>query len=94
MQLSPRHYKRHLFVCVNEKDFGKECCGKKDSKEILQSLRDHVNQNGLTGTYNITKSLCLGHCLEGPTVAVYPEGKILTHVKKEDVKKIVDEFLS
>ncbi|MBI4148992.1 (2Fe-2S) ferredoxin domain-containing protein [Candidatus Woesearchaeota archaeon] len=93
MELSPVRYQRHIFVCVNEKDYGKECCGFKQGPEILQILRDHVNKSGLVGKYNITKSRCLGHCLQGPTIAIYPEGKIFVHVTVEDTKRIIEEFL-
>jgi len=94
MQESHRTYQRQIFVCVNERDYGKECCGFKGAKEILQQLRDHINQNGLIGKYNITKSLCLGHCLQGPAITIWPEGRTFTNITKEDVQQIIDEFLT
>jgi len=94
MQEHLRKYKRHIFVCVNEKDFGKHCCAFKGSKEILQMLRDHINNHGLMGTYNVTKSLCQGHCLVGPAIVIYPEGKTFINVTKEDVPKIIKEYLT
>jgi len=93
MQLSPTSYQRHIFVCINEKDFGKDCCGLKQGHQILQILRDHINNNGLVGKYNVTKTKCLGHCTQGPALAIYPEGKIFTHVSVEDTKSIIEEFL-
>ena len=85
-------YKRHIFVCLNKKDEG-ECCSNKDSEEILLKLRKHVNENGLMHIYNVSKSLCLGHCLNGPTIAIYPDGKILRKVSLNDVDKIIKEYL-
>jgi len=75
MELVNQKYKRHVFVCINEREI-EECCAKKDSTEILRILREHVNKNGLMSLYNITKTKCLGHCSEGPTIAIYPEGLI------------------
>lgn len=92
MELINQKYKRHIFVCINEKE-QEECCSKKNSNEILRILREHVNQNGLMSLYNITKTKCLGHCNEGPTIAVYPEGYIFKKVTIEDTKKIINEFL-
>ena len=93
MELVNVRYKRHIFVCINDKEQG-ECCAKKDSEKILKILREHVNENGLMGIYNITKTKCLGHCNEGPTIAVYPEGLIFKKVTLEDTEKIIREFLN
>ena len=93
MELVNAKYKRHIFVCINDKEEG-ECCSKKNSNEILKLLRDYVNQNGLMSLYNITKTKCLGHCNEGPTIVINPEGYIFKKVTLEDTKKIIKEFLN
>lgn len=93
MELVNAKYKRHIFVCINDREVG-EACAKRDSEKILSILRYHVNQNGLMGIYNITKTKCLGHCNEGPTIAIYPEGYIFKKVSLEDTKKIIKEFLN
>ena len=93
MELVDAKYKRHIFVCINDRE-AEECCFKKDAEKILRILRDHVNQNGLMSLYNITKTKCLGHCNEGPTIAIYPEGYIFKKVSLEDTKKIIKEFLN
>lgn len=86
-------YKRHIFVCINDREVG-DCCAKRNGEEILKILRDHINKNGLVGKFNITKTKCLGHCSEGPTIAVYPDGKIFKKVSVADTKRIIDEFLT
>lgn len=93
MELIQKKYKKHIFVCINDKEEG-ECCAKKDSNEILRILREHVNNNGLMHIYNITKTKCLGHCNEGPTIVIYPEGLFFRKVTIEDTKKIIKEFLN
>jgi len=92
MQELPVKYQRHIFVCINEREDG-ECCAKRGSAEILKALREHVNRNGLMGKYNVTKTKCLGHCEEGPTIAVYPDGKIFTGVTLSDTAEIIQKFL-
>lgn len=92
MNLIPISYKRHIFVCVNERQG--DCCAGKGSMEILMLLRDYINKNGLVSKYNVTKTKCLGHCEDGPTIAIYPDGNIYTHVTKEDVNEIIEKFLS
>jgi len=86
-------YKRHVFVCINERDEG-ESCGKKEGHDILRILREHVNSNGLVGVFNITKTKCLGHCNFGPTLAIYPEGIIYRKVTLEDTKEIIEKYLT
>ena len=104
MEESPRKYERHIFVCINER-VGRQACGNTsprihtsevepvDGNEIVQQLRDHINQSGLVHKYNITKVKCLGHCLEGPALAIYPEGKILVKVRPEDIQEIKAKYL-
>ena len=91
MDISPVKYERHLFVCVNEKPG--QCCGPAGGQEILDVLRAHVNARGLFHRFNVSKVSCFGHCLAGPTVAVYPEGVILTHVSPRDTEDIIRRFL-
>ena len=86
-------YKRHIFVCLNNREEG-ESCSEKDSEEILMKLRSHINENGLVHKYNVSKSLCLGHCLNGPTIAIYPDGIILRKVSLKDVDEIIKNYLS
>ena len=92
MELVPVKYKRHIFVCVNDREDG-DACAKRNSEAILKALREHINHSGQFGKYNVSKSKCLGHCASGPTIAVYPEGFIFRKVTLDDTKKIIEEFL-
>jgi len=92
MELIPHTYQCHIFVCVNEREQG-ECCGTTDAVQIVQQLRHHINTNRLFDRYNVTKSRCLGHCQEGPVIAIYPQGHIFKKVTLADVKSIIEHFL-
>ena len=92
MELISQKYQCHIFVCVNERAEG-ECCMQKDAYGILEKLREHVNKKGLFRKYNITKSRCLGHCSEGPTIAIYPQGHIFKKVSVSDCDEIIRRFL-
>ncbi|MBI4140638.1 (2Fe-2S) ferredoxin domain-containing protein [Candidatus Woesearchaeota archaeon] len=93
MEQINKKYKHHIFVCINERDSG-DCCAKRNSTEILRILREHINNNGLVHEFNVTKTKCLGHCAEGPTIVIYPEGVFFKKVCVDDTKKIIDEFLT
>jgi len=86
-------YKCHIFVCVNDREQG-PCCAKRDSEQVFMTLRNHINQNSLMGKYNVSRSKCLGHCNDGPTLAIYPDGKIFRKVALSDTKQIIEKFLS
>jgi (2Fe-2S) ferredoxin len=47
----------------------------------------------LFNKYNVSKSKCLGHCENGPTIAIYPDGHIFRKVTPTDVPQIIDKFL-
>lgn len=94
MQISPRTYERQIFVCVNEKDMGRHSCGLRGGWDILKKLRDHLNRHGLFGRYNVTKTLCQGHCLQGPAITIYPGGKTFTNITEDDIDTIIRDYLS
>ncbi len=94
MEQIPVKYERHIFVCVNERKDGKDCCASRESIYILKALRDHINKNALFHKFNVSKSLCLGHCSEGPTIAIYPDGKLFKKVSMKDVPEIIESYLS
>ncbi|MBI4895816.1 MAG: (2Fe-2S) ferredoxin domain-containing protein [Candidatus Aenigmarchaeota archaeon] len=93
MEQVPVKYERHIFVCVNDRQEG-DCCSNRGGLEISKALRDYVNKHGLFHRFNISKSRCLGHCSEGPTIAIYPDGKIFKNVSIKDIDKIINEYLS
>jgi (2Fe-2S) ferredoxin len=86
-------YTKHIFVCVKERET-EECCSKNNSEEIFLKLREHINKNSLMHSFNVSKSLCLGHCLEGPTIVIYPDKIFLRKVSIDDVDGIIKEHLS
>ncbi|MBI4182289.1 MAG: (2Fe-2S) ferredoxin domain-containing protein [Candidatus Aenigmarchaeota archaeon] len=89
-QRSP--YSRHVLVCVNRRGDG-QSCGPDGGEEILQALREEVNRTGAYRHCNVSQVRCLGHCLDGPTVMVWPEGLLLTRVGKKDIPGLIRRFL-
>lgn len=89
------HIKRHVFVCINQRQPGHPmgCCQSKGSIELIQALGDAVNTSDLAAYTAVAGSTCLGPCTMGPTVVVYPEGVWYQGVKKDDIPEIVDEHL-
>lgn len=87
-------YKRHVLVCVNERENGKDCCKHVNGYESFMELKNFVRANGLTNDIWVTKTGCLGFCNDtGCTIAVYPEKVWFLQTKKEDLENI-KKFIS
>jgi (2Fe-2S) ferredoxin len=89
-------FRRHVFVCVNDRpDGARGCCAGRGSTEVLAALRLALaGDEALWETTAVTECGCLGPCTEGPTLVVYPEGTWYSHVRTEDVDEIVREHLA
>lgn len=88
---SDKQLDAHLFICVNEKE-GKECCAAKGAAELrdkLKKISKDPNRKWL-GRVRVNNSGCLGHCEEGITAVLYPQGKWFTHLDKDDADVLVD----
>ena len=85
-------FKRHLFVCVNERpEGGRPACA---AVALVAALQAHVAEKSeLWDQVAITATGCLGPCFDGPTVVVYPEGVWYAGVRVQDAGEIVREHL-
>jgi (2Fe-2S) ferredoxin len=86
-------YKKHIFVCTNEREGGKQCCGEKAGMELVAEFKNLVKEHKLTADVRAQRAGCFDVCNSGPAVVVYPEGVFYGHVKPEDVKEIFEEHI-
>lgn len=88
-------FKRHVFVCLNERDPAdpRGSCKHRGAEEIFSAMKDGAKQAGLKGEVRINRAGCLDHCEHGPTVVVYPEA-VWYHVPSvEDAQEIVQSHV-
>lgn len=88
-------YKRHVFVCLNERDPSdpRGCCKHRGAEEIFKVLKDGAAKAGLKDSMRINRAGCLDHCEYGPSVVVYPEA-VWYHVPTvEDAQEILREHI-
>lgn len=87
--------KKHVFVCTQSRPPGhpRGSCGAKGSMEVFQEFLQQFEKRGLWGRCAVTGSGCIGPCVNGPSVLVYPEGVMYGAVGKEDVAAIIEEHL-
>lgn len=68
-------------------------CTASKSAELITAFAEALKQNNLEDEVHIVKTGCFGFCQKGPLIAVYPDQVFYCHVKKEDVRRIVEEHL-
>ncbi|MGV6816736.1 MAG: (2Fe-2S) ferredoxin domain-containing protein [Thiotrichales bacterium] len=86
---------KHVFVCVQNRPEGhpRPSCGKKGCVEVADAFYQQLEQRQAFDKIQVTTTGCLGPCMEGPSVLVYPEGVMYGRVTAEDVTTIFDEHL-
>lgn len=86
-------YKKHVFICTNDKPAPKKCCGSEKGMELVEAFKASLTEKGLQKEIRAQKSGCLDVCAFGPGLVVYPEGVFYGNVKPEDVEEIVNSHL-
>jgi len=89
------YYNKHVFFCVNQRTNGKKCCGDADAAAMRLYAKERIAALDLAGKgkVRVNSAGCLGHCLQGPTIVIYPEGVWYTYKNREDIDAIIDEHL-
>ena len=88
-------YKRHVFVCLNERDPGnpKGSCKHRGADEIFNALKIGTSKAGLGDDVRINRAGCMEHCQYGPSVVVYPEAVWYRVPTVKDAEEILREHV-
>lgn len=86
-------YKKHVFICCNQKANGKSCCGEERGLALLQEMKKIALEKGIGKEIRIQKSGCLDACSFGPSMVVYPEGNYYGNVQLQDLEFIIESDL-
>ncbi|MEO7336865.1 MAG: (2Fe-2S) ferredoxin domain-containing protein [Caldimonas sp.] len=89
-------YKRHVFVCLNEREPGnpKGCCKHRGADAIFSTLKMGAKKAGLSDDdVRINRAGCLEHCEFGPSVVVYPEAVWYRVPTVADAEEILREHV-
>lgn len=86
-------YKKHVFVCTNQKAAPKKSCGEAHGNELVDAFKAALAERGLLKEMRAQKTACLDACAFGPTVVVYPEGTYYGNVQLADINEIVESHL-
>ena len=86
-------YTKHVFVCTNDKEAPKKCCGSERGMELVNAFKEGLKAKGLDTEIRAQRAGCLDTCAKGPSVVVYPEGVFYGFVTPEDVNEIIEKHL-
>jgi (2Fe-2S) ferredoxin len=86
---------KHVFVCTQNRPQGhpRGSCASKGSAEIMNEFMNEIQARLLFEKVLLTNTGCMGPCMMGTSVLVYPEGIMYGNLKKTDVKTIVEQHL-
>jgi len=80
-------YRRHAIMCC-----GKSCG---ENLPLLNYLKDQVVAAGLVvgdpDAVRVNRAGCLGVCMEGPVMVVYPEGVWYCNLNQSAIDRIIEE---
>lgn len=90
----PLFYRRHVFVCTNERPAGhpRGCCKARDSERLRNYMKARAKELGLADV-RINSAGCLDRCELGPTMVIYPEGIWYSPKTTEDIDEILTTHL-
>jgi (2Fe-2S) ferredoxin len=86
-------YQKHIFVCTNQKESPKKCCGAGHGAELVAAFKEAMKEHDLLPAMRAQPTGCLDVCGKGPAVIVYPEGILYGNVQLSDVAEIVQSHL-
>jgi (2Fe-2S) ferredoxin len=88
-------YKRHVFVCVNERapSHPKGCCKQRGAVAVREALKKRLGALGIKDLVRANNAGCLDQCEHGVVIVVYPEQVWYGGVTVDDVEEIVERHI-
>ncbi len=80
-------YRSQVLVCTGTG------CSSSGSWNIIKIFNEEIAKAGLEKEVRVINTGCFGLCETGPVVIVYPEAAFYSHIKVDDVERIVNEHL-
>ena len=80
-------YKNEILVC------GGTGCTSSSALKILDKIESLLIEKNIKDKVKLIKTGCFGLCAAGPIVIIYPQGAFYSHVKLEDVDRLIEEHI-
>lgn len=86
-------YKKHIFVCVNERKDGLKSCGEAQGMDIVNAFKALILKDKLHVEVRAQRAGCLDVCNLGPALVVYPDAVFYGNVTLNDVEEIYQSHI-
>jgi len=87
-------FDKHIFICTNQRDKGKESCGEAKGLKLVELFKKAIKQHKhLNIQVRAQRAGCLDVCEFGPALVVYPEGVFYGEVNECDVDEIIESHI-
>jgi (2Fe-2S) ferredoxin len=80
-------YRKLVLVCTNLKEGGKECCAMKGGVELHAALK--LAMAAHDPSVRVSKSGCLGRCVDGGSVVIMPDNLWFGGVTQNDIPALI-----
>lgn len=86
---------KHVFVCTQNRPQGhpRGSCAASGCADVMNAFMIEIQKRNLFEKIALTNTGCMGPCMLGPSVLVYPEGVMYGKVSKADVHTIIEQHL-
>ena len=81
------YYRSQVLICTGTG------CSSSNSPAIIKRFEECIRNAGLENEIKVVRTGCFGLCENSPICIVYPEGAFYSHIKVDDVERIVSEHL-
>ena len=81
------YYRSQVLICTGTG------CSSSNAPAIIKRFEECIRNAGLENEIKVVRTGCFGLCENGPICIVYPEGAFYSHIKVDDVERIVSEHL-
>lgn len=81
------YYRSQVLICTGTG------CSSSNSPAIIKRFEECIRNAGLENEIKVVRTGCFGLCENGPICIVYPEAAFYSHIKVDDVERIVSEHL-
>jgi (2Fe-2S) ferredoxin len=89
----PTNMAQTIVICINRRPAtGLPSCARRGSEALADQLEHFIKSHNLPLT--VTRSVCLGHCQEGPTARLAPGGEFLQFADLPGLQTLVAKALT
>jgi len=81
-------YRKHIFVCTNERNDGRKSCGADTGMSLVEEFKRLIQEHQLQIEVRAQKAGCFDVCAFGSVVVVYPDAIFYGNVGLKDVEPI------